>query len=49
MGVVLQQLGNVVDLDRCLGPHAEGLAQDSLGMRQERLQCQKTRLDAFQI
>ena len=49
MGVVLQQLGDVVDLDCCLGPHAEGLAQNSLGMRQERLQRQKMKMNVFQM
>ena len=49
MGVVLQQLRDVVDLDGCLGPYAKGAAQNSLGMRQERLQQQKTRMDALQV
>lgn len=48
MGIVLQQLGDVVDLDCCLWPHAEGFAENSLGMRQERLQRQKTGMNAFQ-
>ena len=37
MGIVLQQLGDVVDLDCRLGPHAEGFTQDCLGMHQQSL------------
>ena len=49
MGIVLQQLGDVVDLDCCLRPHVEGFAQNSLGMRQERLQQQSLRMNAFEM
>lgn len=35
VGVVLEELGDVVDFDSCIGPNAKGFAEDRLGVNQQ--------------
>ena len=40
VSIVLKELGDVVDLDSCTWPDAQGLAEDCLGVRQQCLHGQ---------
>ena len=35
VGVVLEELGDVVDFDGCIGPNAKGFAKHRLGVDQQ--------------